>query len=57
MSPEHSGAICQLVASHPIGLLYPTQEVAMPPKLTYAIKFVADMDHAIRFHRDTLGLR
>ena len=28
----------------------------MPPKLTYAIKFVADMDRAIRFHRDTLGL-
>ena len=28
----------------------------MPPKLTYAIKFVADMDSAIRFHRDTLGL-
>jgi hypothetical protein len=28
----------------------------LPPKLTYAIKFVADMDHAIRFHRDTLGL-
>jgi uncharacterized glyoxalase superfamily protein PhnB len=28
----------------------------MPPKLTYAIKFVADMGRAIRFHRDTLGL-
>jgi uncharacterized glyoxalase superfamily protein PhnB len=26
------------------------------PKLTYAIKFVADMDRAVRFHRDTLGL-
>ena len=29
----------------------------MLPKLTYAIKFVADMDRAVRFHRDTLGLR
>jgi len=28
----------------------------MPAKLTYAIKFVADMDRAVRFHRDTLGL-
>ncbi|MGA8144426.1 MAG: VOC family protein [Candidatus Acidiferrales bacterium] len=28
----------------------------MPSKLTYAIKFVADMDRAVRFHRDTLGL-
>ena len=28
----------------------------MLPKLTYAIKFVTDMDRAIRFHRDTLGL-
>jgi len=28
----------------------------MPPKLTYAIKFVADMDRAVRFHRDILGL-
>jgi catechol 2,3-dioxygenase-like lactoylglutathione lyase family enzyme len=25
-------------------------------KLAYAIKFVADMDRAVRFHRDTLGL-
>ncbi len=25
-------------------------------KLTYAIKFVADMDTAVAFHRDTLGL-
>ena len=25
-------------------------------KLTYAIKYVADMDKAIAFHRDTLGL-
>jgi len=28
----------------------------MPVKLTYAIKFVADMDQAVRFYRDTLGL-
>jgi lactoylglutathione lyase len=28
----------------------------MQPRLTYAIKFVADMDRAVRFHRDTLGL-
>jgi lactoylglutathione lyase len=39
-----------------LGYSIRTQEVAMPPKLTYAIKFVADMDRAIRFHRDTLGL-
>jgi catechol 2,3-dioxygenase-like lactoylglutathione lyase family enzyme len=26
-------------------------------RLNYAIKFVADMDKAIAFHRDTLGLR
>lgn len=25
-------------------------------KLNYAIKFVADMDRAVAFHRDTLGL-
>jgi catechol 2,3-dioxygenase-like lactoylglutathione lyase family enzyme len=25
-------------------------------QLTYAIKFVADMDRAVAFHRDTLGL-
>ncbi len=29
----------------------------MPPKLTYAIVFVADMQRAIRFYRDTLGLK
>jgi uncharacterized glyoxalase superfamily protein PhnB len=28
----------------------------MSAKLTYTIKFVADMDRAVRFHRDTLGL-
>ena len=28
----------------------------MKTKLAYAIKFVADMEKAIRFHRDTLGL-
>ena len=28
----------------------------MPLKLTYAIKFVADMDRAVKFYRDTLGL-
>lgn len=27
----------------------------MPTRLTYAIKFVADMDRAIAFYRDTLG--
>ena len=26
-------------------------------KLAYAIKFVADMDRAVAFHRDLLGLR
>ena len=26
-------------------------------KLAYAIKFVADMDKAVAFHRDVLGLR
>ena len=25
-------------------------------KLTYVIKFVGDMDRAVAFHRDTLGL-
>jgi len=28
----------------------------MPPKLTYVIKFVAEMDKAVQFFRDTLGL-
>jgi len=28
----------------------------MHAKFTYAIKFVADMDKAVAFHRDTLGL-
>jgi len=28
----------------------------MAPRLSYAIKFVADMDKAVAFHRDTLGL-
>jgi predicted enzyme related to lactoylglutathione lyase len=28
----------------------------MPPKLRYVIKFVADMDRAVKFHRDVLGL-
>ena len=28
----------------------------MTPKLTYAIHFVADMDRAVAFYRDTLGL-
>ena len=28
----------------------------MALKLTYAIKFVADMDRAVKFYRDTLGL-
>lgn len=28
----------------------------MAPKLTYAIKSVADMDKAVQFYRDTLGL-
>ncbi|HEV2363893.1 MAG TPA: VOC family protein [Caulobacteraceae bacterium] len=29
----------------------------MQSKFTYAIKFVADMDMAIAFHRDVLGLK
>jgi hypothetical protein len=33
-----------------------SKEAGMEAKLTYAIKFVADMDRAVRFHRDTLGL-
>ena len=28
----------------------------MQAKFAYAIKFVADMDHAVGFYRDTLGL-
>lgn len=28
----------------------------MAPKLSYAIKFVTDMDRAVRFHRDVMGL-
>jgi catechol 2,3-dioxygenase-like lactoylglutathione lyase family enzyme len=28
----------------------------MSTKLSYAIKFVADMDRAVQFYRDTLGL-
>lgn len=28
----------------------------MAPKLTYVIKFVADMDRAVHFYRETLGL-
>lgn len=28
----------------------------MPLKLSYAIKYVADMDRAVKFYRDTLGL-
>ena len=28
----------------------------MAAKLTYVIKFVADMDRAVKFYRDTLGL-
>ncbi len=28
----------------------------MTPKLSYVIKFVADMDRAVSFYRDTLGL-
>jgi lactoylglutathione lyase len=27
------------------------------PQLRYVIKFVADMDKAVKFHRDVLGLR
>ncbi|MCI0623704.1 MAG: VOC family protein [Acidobacteria bacterium] len=29
----------------------------MPPKLGYAIVFVANMQRAVRFYRDTLGLK
>ena len=28
----------------------------MPVKLSYVIEFVADMDRAVKFYRDTLGL-
>jgi lactoylglutathione lyase len=28
----------------------------MQTQLSYAIKFVADMDKAVKFHRDVLGL-
>jgi catechol 2,3-dioxygenase-like lactoylglutathione lyase family enzyme len=28
----------------------------MPAQMTYAIRFVADMDQSVRFYRDTLGL-
>ena len=28
----------------------------MTPKLNYVIKFVADMERAVKFYRDTLGL-
>lgn len=28
----------------------------MQSRLTYVMKYVADMDRAVRFHRDTLGL-
>ncbi len=28
----------------------------MPPKLSYTILYVADMDRAVKFYRDTLGL-
>jgi lactoylglutathione lyase len=28
----------------------------MPMKLSYVIEFVADMDRAIKFYRDTMGL-
>jgi len=28
----------------------------MPPKLSYVIEFVADMDRAVKFYRDVLGL-
>ena len=27
-----------------------------PPKLKYVIEFVADMDRAVKFYRDVLGL-
>ncbi|MEQ1863077.1 MAG: hypothetical protein ABL996_00330 [Micropepsaceae bacterium] len=29
----------------------------MHARLTYVIEFVAEMDAAVRFHRDTLGLK
>ena len=28
----------------------------MPPKLSYAIVFVSDMDRAVKFYRDVVGL-
>jgi catechol 2,3-dioxygenase-like lactoylglutathione lyase family enzyme len=46
-----------LAALLPIELSFALRRrMSMLPKLTYAIKFVADMDRAVRFHRDTLGL-
>ena len=37
-------------------LIFPSKLGANTMKLTYAIKFVADMDRAVVFYRDTLGL-
>jgi predicted enzyme related to lactoylglutathione lyase len=31
-------------------------EVSMPPTLRYVIEFVAEMERAVRFYRDTLAL-
>jgi predicted enzyme related to lactoylglutathione lyase len=31
-------------------------EELVPPKLSYAIVFVSDMDRAVKFYRDTVGL-
>jgi predicted enzyme related to lactoylglutathione lyase len=33
-----------------------SKEKTMQARLTYAIKYVADMGAAVKFHRDTLGL-
>src|SRR5579864_8440744 len=35
----------------------PGREEPMQAKFVYAIKFVADMDTAVAFHRDVLGLK
>jgi catechol 2,3-dioxygenase-like lactoylglutathione lyase family enzyme len=42
---------------HETGVVaFPATRRRIPMKMTYAIKFVADMDRAVAFYRDTLGL-
>lgn len=35
---------------------HPSVEVPMAAKLSHIIEFVADMDRAVKFYRDTIGL-